>query len=182
MVTGAARPSRRARRPERSGPGLRHRPGDLRAATRPEPRPIAARTASTTGLAARRDRRPPVSHMDAAGMGFVRNTTSPSRPSVPSEPTSTRHRSNPLTFLTVGPPARMTLPAALTYRASSKQSPGGVLGRAVGRCCARRRAGRRSSLPVVDGATRLAGLRRRARPRARRWWFQRAPGPSSLPG
>ena len=37
-------------------------------------------------------------------------------------PTSSRHRSKPLTFLTVGPPALTTSPSALTYRAWSTVS------------------------------------------------------------
>ena len=36
------------------------------------------------------------------------------KPNVPKEPTSNRHRSNPLTFFTVGPPALTTSPAADT--------------------------------------------------------------------
>ena len=53
-------------------------------------------------------------HCSKRRRGRVRRITSPMNPSVPREPTSSRHRSNPLTFFTVGPPALTTLPAALT--------------------------------------------------------------------
>ncbi len=46
--------------------------------------------------------------------GHVRRMASPRNPSVPREPTSSRGRSNPLTFFTVGPPPLTTSPAADT--------------------------------------------------------------------
>ena len=63
-----------------------------------------------------------VNHCSNAARGRVRRITSPMKPSVPREPTRSRHRSNPLTFFTVGPPAFTTSPAASTYRAWSSTS------------------------------------------------------------
>ena len=66
--------------------------------------------------------------------------TSPNIPMVPSEPTSRRHRSNPLTFFTVGPPAFATSPSAVTKRAWSRVSRAGP------------RPSRRMSLAAVANA------------------------------
>ena len=54
--------------------------------------------------------------------GRVRRITSPMNPSVPCDPTSRRHRSNPLTFFTVGPPALTISSAVFTNRICSTVS------------------------------------------------------------
>ena len=64
----------------------------------------------------------PANQRDTAGRGRVRRITSPMKASVPWEPTSNRHRSKPLTFFTVGPPALATAPSAVTTRAWSRAS------------------------------------------------------------
>ena len=62
----------------------------------------------------------------ARARGRVRRITSPMNASVPSEPTSSRHRSKPLTFFTVGPPALTSAPSAesRTRRLSSASRTG----------------------------------------------------------
>ena len=68
----------------------------------------------TAGPARRPGSTAPVNHCSKRARGRVRRITSPRKPSVPRDPTSSRHRSNPLTFFTVGPPALTTSPAADT--------------------------------------------------------------------
>ena len=111
---------RRAQRPPAAG---RHR----RRPVRPAPRPGHAglgvdvgrmafeqhpgrgavpqdrRWAGAAPAAARTGRPRPRTTATRAGRGRHRRRTSPSRPMVPSEPTSRRQRSKPLTFFTVGP-------------------------------------------------------------------------------
>ena len=54
---------------------------------------------------------------------------------MPSEPTSSRHRSKPVTFFTVGPPAFTTSPSAETSGpAAARRAPGPCPSRS-GRCC-----------------------------------------------
>ena len=53
-------------------------------------------------------------HCSCSGLGRVRRIASPMHPSVPNEPTRTRHMSKPVTFLTVGPPAVTSRPSAAT--------------------------------------------------------------------
>ena len=110
----AARPPRPGRRTAGLGGDVgRHGP---RAAPTSSCRP----TGSTPGGRARRTQGERVgavgraNHRAAGGRGRVRRITSPRSASVPSEPTSSRHRSKPLTFFTVGPPAFTTSPSADT--------------------------------------------------------------------
>ena len=56
----------------------------------------------------------PLNHCSYRARGRVRRMTSPMKPSVPRDPTSSRHTSKPLTFFTVGPPALTISPAAET--------------------------------------------------------------------
>ena len=76
-------------------------------------RPTAPTSAGTARAQLATGRRVDVYHCSNVARGRVRRITSPMNPSVPREPTSSRHRSNPLTFLTVGPPALTISPAGV---------------------------------------------------------------------
>ena len=117
----AGRQRRRARRPRRSPAHERGLGGDVgrvaleqhpggRAVPQDRRRPVEAAPQRRTGRAGRRR-----TTAATAGRGRVRRMTSPRNASVPSEPTSRRHRSKPLTFFTVGPPALTTSPSAVTH-------------------------------------------------------------------
>ena len=108
---------RTGRRPpgRRAPPGPRRRRGGRRAAPTSSCRPTGPPPAGRAARPGRTGRPSPASQRSAGGRGRVRSTTSAMSPSVPSEPTSSRHRSKPVTFFTVGPPAFTTVPSADTY-------------------------------------------------------------------
>ena len=106
--------------------GQRRRPDGPRAAPTSCRRPTGSTPAGRGGAGRRTGRRSPASHCCTAGRGRVRRITSPRNASVPSEPTSRRQRSKPLTFFTVGPPALTTSPVAVTTpacRSASRTGP-----------------------------------------------------------
>ena len=74
----------------------------------------AANTACTAAAAAVMSRNPHEIAARACGIGNSRNVISVTTPSIPSLPTNSPTRSNPVLFLCVRPPQRTTSPVAST--------------------------------------------------------------------